>query len=287
MRDVFQRWLDAKVDAGLGRPSQRAYTSSIRRKLAPQWGHVEAGSMTSGLVTAGMAALAEDGCSGQTMNVTRAMLSMACGWATTQGMMGGNPVIGTAQTQTLRQPMSDEDIAQLRRDMRGLAFEELVVFTLDTGLRRGELCALRMQDVRADYRSVDISTTVTQRAGGEGVSNRTPVAQTSLRTLPVPAATAEMLRQMIERRGACQPGDAFWPSRSGRVWAPNVLTVLVSQALQAAGWSNCSLVDLRHAYAARQIRAGVAKHTISYRMGHGTRQETQRLYREVFAAHQM
>lgn len=88
-------------------------------------------------------------------------------------------------------------------------------FAAFTGLRAGELGALRIRDVllmRRGHETVQVRRTVSRVAGGWEVG--TPKSERSTRDVPIPPTVADELRAYLEDHPRRADPDApLWPGR--------------------------------------------------------------------------
>jgi integrase len=134
------------------------------------------------------------------------------------------------------------------------------------GLRRGELYALRAEDV-------DLAAGVIHvRRGWDAVEGEIePKSTRSRRRVPIPAALRDHL---VERRlDAGGEVYVFGGAREARR-----MTERGSTAIKAAGFGLLSIHDARHTYASLMIAAGVNAKALSEFMGHATIAVTFDLY---------
>lgn len=149
-----------------------------------------------------------------------------------------------------------------------------VRFALATGCRRGEICGLQWQDVDFDKNTVSIRRAVRDLNGKSLIGP--PKTKASMRTITVPAALLEELRQA--------KGDAtdwVFPSTKGHVYSPIYLTHQVGYRFRQIGLKDFSLHDLRHAHATFLLQNRMPLKAVSQRLGHGNVTVTLGIYTHV------
>jgi integrase len=134
------------------------------------------------------------------------------------------------------------------------------------GLRRGELYALRPEDL-------DLASGVIHvRRGWDAVEGEIdPKSARSRRRVPIPAALPDHL---VERR--LDTGGEVYVFGGAR--EARRMTERGSTAIKAAGFGSLSIHDARHTYASLMIAAGVNAKALSEFMGHATIAITFDLY---------
>ena len=136
-----------------------------------------------------------------------------------------------------------------------------------TGARRGEVCALRWDDVAFGARLVHIHRSVLQLPGKEVLIKDTKTH--SERTVSIDAETAARLAtRRAEVETALKGGSTivelpyiFSHDTGERPWRPDYVTAAWRRLCDAAGIVGVRVHDLRHMHASYLLDAGVPLHT--------------------------
>lgn len=140
-----------------------------------------------------------------------------------------------------------------------------------SGLRRGELAALRWNDIGADSVRVD-------EAVYRGVVG-TPKTPRSRRTVKVPAKAIALLHEWRDQCRFTEPEDFVFSIRTNSPIDLNrVLERLIKPKAEALGLPRFSWHDFRHAYTSWGRKAGVAAETMRDLVGHTSVTMTQDVY---------
>ena len=91
------------------------------------------------------------------------------------------------------EPLTPEQARTLLVAVRSDPLEALYRVALSLGLRRGEVLALRWEDIDFDQRELHVRGSARRVSGI--LRRRVPKTASSIRTLPVPALIADVLRQ--------------------------------------------------------------------------------------------
>lgn len=148
-----------------------------------------------------------------------------------------------------------------------------LLICLRTGLRLGEICALKWGDFSPDATAMSIRRTV-QRVTlppgeGEGgartaVMFGTPKSERSNRVIPVPKSLAPMIQQF---RGA---DDCFvLTGRPDAAIEPRRMQNRFKRELRACGAGDINFHAMRHTFATDCVRKGCDPTTLSRVLGHG------------------
>ncbi len=146
---------------------------------------------------------------------------------------------------------------------------------LYTGLRRGELLALRWRNLDLAMGSLSVVETAFKLRDGEYVisqpktphSRRTVSLSLSLVTLiRVYRADHELLR--IQLGDTLKDDDFVFMQPDGSPLSPNAVTLAFRRIIRKAGLNHIRVHDLRHTHATLMLKAGVHPKIVSERLGH-------------------
>jgi integrase len=161
----------------------------------------------------------------------------------------------------------------------------------NTGLRRGELAALRWSDLDLDGASLRVSHTFS--VVGYRVVESEPKTEKSRRTIGLDPATVTALKTHQTRqskemlaigRGRSDDGYVFTSNPQGEPFHPQRLIQMLTAKAKAAGLPIVKLHDLRHGHATHAREAGVDMKMISDRLGHSSTSITADIYSHVTPA---
>ena len=138
-----------------------------------------------------------------------------------------------------------------------------------TGLRKGELVALRWQDVDWQAQRIRVRQNYTRGAFG------TPKSRRSTRAIPMADEVAGALDRLFKSSRWQADGDlVFAHPVTGEVMAKSNISRRMAVALKAAGVDDHRFHDLRHTFGTRAAAAGVPMRTLQEWMGHRDIQTT-------------
>ena len=135
---------------------------------------------------------------------------------------------------------------------------------LTTGLRRGELLALRWEDLDVQNRTLSINKSVARQNGKRVIS--TPKTPNSIRTVLLPEETVKLLVKEHERHPV---NPYLFPSpRTGETWDPDGFRRLHDRIIKEIGAEHVRFHDMRHTFATLSLKSGVDVRTLSETLGH-------------------
>jgi integrase len=140
-----------------------------------------------------------------------------------------------------------------------------------TGLRQGELLALRWQDVDWTAGVVRVRRTYSRGAFG------TPKSRRSSRAVPMADAVARELELHFQRSNYRADSDlVFCHPETGRPFDASKLRKRFKRALEKAGVRDVRFHDLRHTYGTAMAAAGASLRSLMAWMGHADLSTTLR-----------
>lgn len=144
-----------------------------------------------------------------------------------------------------------------------------ILLCLYTGIRLGELCALKWKDISKEDQSVMVYQTM-QRVQRRG-ENRTevvvqpPKSVSAIRTIPVAEEIAALLTKNRKEDEAY-----LLTGKTDRYLEPRTLQRRFKKVLRESGLGDINFHALRHTFATRGIEAGFDPKTLSSVLGHAT-----------------
>jgi integrase len=153
------------------------------------------------------------------------------------------------------------------------------------GMRRGELCGLRWEDV--DFANARI--VVRQQAilvRGKIVYGPVKTASGQDRIVYLAPTALVMLHGLRDQQAieAAKFGQHFNPlnlvfvQEDGAAWNPDSVTKLFPKIVAEVGFPRCRLHDLRHFYGSTALSAGVPMEVVSKMLGHSSLAITVEIY---------
>jgi integrase len=161
--------------------------------------------------------------------------------------------------------LSVEEVWQLVRAAASEPDAAIYLCAALTGLRRGELLALRWGDV-------DLAGSVIRVVGSYAAGEVSAPKSGKGRSVPMAPEVAQALARLAENPA---DDDLVFPGIYGTFLDPDALYKRYRKALKAAGLRPLRFHDLRHTFGSRLAAAGVDLHRIQQWMGHADQATTQ------------
>lgn len=190
-------------------------------------------------------------------------------YALNSGYIDVNPAIGITLDKNLpkakRDIASDADIKRVKESV-DCDFGLFAYMALYTGCRRGELLALRWEDVDRENRTITINKSVCRKESG--VFLKEPKTEAGVRVLPILDKLLDKLPH--KKHGLIFPmgNELMTESAFRRRW----------EKYQKQSGVSCTPHQLRHAYATMLFEAGVSESDAQELLGHANIQTTKDIY---------
>lgn len=156
--------------------------------------------------------------------------------------------------------------------IRGNSYDLGILLALYTGLRIGELCALRWEDIDLTNNIIRIRKTLFRIKNPNGDIPKTvvvidsPKSKCSLRDIPVPTFMLEKLKKMK----LSQPAENFFLTCSADYTEPRTYSFRYKTFLKNLNISYRNFHALRHTFATECVKQGVDVKTLSELLGHSS-----------------
>ncbi len=152
-----------------------------------------------------------------------------------------------------------------------------ILLAMTTGIRIGELCALRWADIDLEKKIITVRGTAQRvKNFGEGNATKlvvtTPKSRTSARAIPIP----DFVVPLLDRIKSAQ--EHYLLSDSEKIVEPRTMQYRFAAILKKLNISHVSFHSLRHLFATNCIALGADVKTLSELLGHSSVSVTLNLY---------
>lgn len=160
------------------------------------------------------------------------------------------------------------------------AYKIGILLSLYTGIRIGELCALKWEDIDLNAGTVKINATLQRIQDFKGISgNKTrivitePKTPSAKRTIPLPVFLIKKLKAVDPKNGS-----AFLLTGTERFTEPRALTYVFKKYLKESGVPDINFHALRHTFTTRCIENDFEPKALSEILGHSSVNTTLGIY---------
>ena len=281
------------------------YQSDVKRLIAPRAiAGVPIGELTPADVRAWLAELSED-YGASTMSKAFVLVRSALRQAVNDGRLARNPTDGVKAPR--RPEPKPNAVAEDQRPRLAAALAEAeqtpevvgMRLALYTGMREGEICALRWRSIDLGAHTVDVCEAIGKEGGRYYLKG--PKTSAGRRTVPVPESLAEALRhrraEMMEQAmaaGVPFSADMFAlgtvdrdeTTGDYRFLSPHTLgekwrAVAELLGLRGTRGKRPTFHDLRHTFATVAIAEGGDVKSVSSTLGHANAAMTLNIYADA------
>lgn len=176
------------------------------------------------------------------------------------------------------------------------------LFQLYTGVRPGELFALKTGDIDFKEKTISINKTLLYKKGeGKkcGYIFHEPKTETSKRIIPMSSQCEKILKQQLKQKSMLQKKhrqddedfkDLLFPTSTNTPMNTSCYNSSIQKVIRKIRKNGHEIKDftghdLRHTFATRCFESGIEPKTVQSYMGHGSLQMTMDLYTHVFQEH--
>ncbi len=277
--DILDAWLRSKR-LSVKESSYAKYHHSVERYIRPQLGRCTVQALTTQRVETHMQMLLRCGGRGgqglapktvaDIMGIVKDTLSFAAERGTALPCCLTR--LSVRQEEPHTRVFSHEEQQRLTAFLLdGMDGSKLgVLLCLYTGMRIGEVCALRWENIPPQRRVLQIRQTVQrvqntdpQAAARTRLLFSSPKSRCSLRDIPIPAALVPMIN--TQRR----PDEAFvLTGEAGYCLEPRAMQHRFKRYLRLCGVADAGFHTLRHTFATRCVEMGFELKSLSEILGH-------------------
>jgi integrase len=185
------------------------------------------------------------------------------------------------------QTWNEDEVKRFLEVARDSRYYPLFYTALFTGMRRGELLALRWQDVDFIYSQIYVSRSLHQLRDGTYIFTQ-PKSEKSRRTIAISSSLFFVFSEhrKIKEVEALLLGQTVSESdlvfsNSGKPLRPNTITYAWERIAARAGVKVIRLHDARHTHASLMLKQGIHPKIVQERLGHTSIQMTLDTYSHV------
>jgi integrase len=251
---------------GIKSATIRSYRSIVNSRIVPRIGDQAIGKLTRLQVEHTIRKMLDDGASAKTVRNTIGLLSAIGNYSVKQGWAVSNPAAGAdlprVHASTEIHYLDSDEIETLLTATTDRFRRTLYLCAAMTGLRQGELLALRWKDIDWPGRRVHVRRNYSR---GEFVTPKSGKG----RIVPMPDRLAAALDDLHQHTSfSADDAFVFGNSITGDVRNASTLLDSFNRDRDRAGVRKVRFHDLRHSYGTRLASAGVPLREIQEYMGH-------------------
>ena len=285
VEELFEIWLDG-IRHNIKLSTYANYQAKLRRHIYPALGHLKYESLTSKHITDFINEKLSTGrLNGGALSakyVSDMVMQLKClGKFAELEFNCHNPMRNVAgpklRSAELAIPIVSEQNILKEYLLNNLSARSMgILLCLFTGIRIGELCALRWSDFSHNERVVKIDKTVQRVKSFDSetqtvITTTTPKSGKSIREIPLPDYIFALLRPHKRAEG-------YFLSGSDKLVEPRVMQYYLKSVLRRANLPPMKFHMLRHIFATNCVSCGFDIKTLSEILGHASIELTLNRY---------
>ena len=289
----LDRWLTDYKENTVRPGTLAGYRSCIENYIKPQLGGKQVSLVTAQDVQKLYRKLKENGrikehprfgsaLSDTTINRLHAIFHQAMEDAFHAHIIAKNPTVGATVPKASHAPkrvLTDKELDTFLDAVReDKIWGDFFYVELTTGLRRGEICALRWEDFDTKQETLHVRRTL-HKEKGKPLTTGDTKTYAGTRKIVLPPSTAQLLRE----RKKTAPTEWIFPNPFDpeQPIAPGTAYNRLKALLKETGLPDIRFHDLRHTFATHAIASGVDAKTLSGILGHTNASFTLDTYTHV------
>src|SRR5829696_6582987 len=279
VEEYMDRWLNDVKDT-VRQSTHERYEYAINPHIKPALGRIKLKDLTPAQVRWFYRERLDSGLAPATIHKLHVVLHKALNAAVADGLIPRNAATGVKLPRITREEINPLDPDEARRFIEaacGDRLEALYILALNTGMRQGELLALKWDDVDLERGVLRVRRTLTRedKAFVLGESKTKKSRRTiRLTTSALEALRAHLSRQFeeIERMGSLyQPGGLVFATTTGTIINPsNLRNRSFKPLLKRTKLRPIRFHDLRHTCATLLLSKDVNPKIVSEMLGHAS-----------------
>lgn len=285
----MEHWLESEQRLIVKPSSYQTYMNSYRKHIRPHLGNVPLCRLTPLVIQDYLEKLDTKGLAPGTVRSIFRLLSAGLRSALDEGLIRKNPCKKLRQREkTLTEQRVLSRSEQIRLYSNAKEPEQLpALLGLYTGMRIGEICALKWTDVDWQRRTISVRRTA-QRIRIHHDENTdlktrltigTPKSARSKRIIPVPNDILELLKPLKDR-------SLYIFGSANKAAEPRTIQRRFKRLTQQLNLKNVHFHTLRHTFATELLKQGADVKTVSTLLGHSSARTTLDFYAHSCPEHQ-
>ena len=285
--EYLDRWLK-DVEGTVRRSTFEGYEYAVGPHVKPALGRIKLKDLNPAQVRWFYRDRLDSGRAPATVHKLHVVLHKALKAAVADGLIPRNAAAGLKLPRINREeidPLTEEESRRLLEALRGERLEALYVLALSTGMRQGELLALKWVDVDLEGGRLRVRRTLTHADKAFVLGE--PKTKNSRRTIRLTKGTISALQAHLSRQleeteemgSLYQPGGLIFATEAGTIINPsNLRNRSLKPLLKRAGLPPIRFHDLRHTCATLLLSKNINPKVVSEMLGHSSISITLDIY---------
>ena len=289
----LDKWLDEYMIFTIRESTLDSYRAMVKNQVKPFIGGKQIASLTTADMQKFYNKIKKEGrvrehpihgktLAGSMVRGVHMMLHEALDTAVKERLIAKNPTNGTTVPKCNypeKQILGDSQLDTFLEAIKGEEYWDAFFYVeVMTGLRRGEICGLKWQDINFEENKLQVKRSVSVKKGG-GVSIGETKTETGVRSILMPPSVADVL----QNRKQTAITEWVFPNfiHPEQPISPATAYRKLKIILKHAGLPLIRFHDLRHTFATHATHGGVDPKTLAGILGHTNASFTLDTYTHV------
>jgi integrase len=276
--EYLDSWLKGSVLGTVRQSTYDRYEIAVRVHLKPALGRIKLSKLTAAKVSTFYQEKRNEGCADSSINKLHVTLHKALDQAAKWQMIPRNvcEVVDSPRPSSDEiRPLSTEETKRLLEAAKGDELEAVYILAVHTGMRQGEILALKWTDVDLENFTISVRRTLT-KSGTKIVTGETKTSK-GRRTITLTTEAVSSLREHLDRQledmerlGDLYRDNGFvFTTYGGTFINPsNLRRRSFKKLLERAGLPQIRFHDLRHTCATILFKEGKHPKLVQELLGH-------------------
>lgn len=312
--DWYEKWMNVYKYDSIRDNTKRHYNQVYRKHISPYFGKLNMRDITQLQIRELIKKLDKQGYKFETRNKVKVILIDMFNKAMIDEFVKKNPAKGISVKRKEKkdvQVLSLDDQIAFFECCKGTFYDNLFNVALLTGMRVGELAALRLEDIDFNKNVINVNRTlVYQRYDNDNCKTfhfELPKTKTSLREIPINQQCKLFLKKQliqknviknkapVEKKVEKQFEDLLFTTKFNTPLNSQIVCDAIKKIVDEVNLTRDVTEELeifschcfRHTFATRCFEAGIQPKTVQSYLGHATLQMTMDLYTSVLKEHKI
>ncbi|HUF39791.1 MAG TPA: site-specific integrase, partial [Anaerolineales bacterium] len=284
----LDEWL-VSIEPSVRYTTVNQYRQIVQQHILPGLGNLKLVNLKPADIQSLYNGMIRDGSSRRMVQITHSVIHRALNHALKLGIVPRNAASATTPPRPRPTEMKFLDENEAQQFLLTVAslddpFYPLYYLAIATGMRQGEMIALKWSDVDWSQKTMQVKRQLIKKKGG-GFEFATPKTRAGTRTVDLGEGSIRVLQEhrrnqleIASREPAWQENDMVFPSQVGTPIDRDNLRRYFKRSLKAAGLPPIRFHDLRHTAASLMLNNGIPVIVVSKRLGHSRPSMTLDVY---------
>jgi integrase len=286
--DFLKGWLADSVHGSVGPRTFERYEQVVRLHIEPALGRTKLVDLSPLQVQRLYRAKLEGGLSPRSVQYVHVTLHKALQQAVSWGYVNRNVTALVKAPRSKKDEVNPLSLEQIQKLLSSLGTDQdraLFTLAVTTGLRRGEMLALRWEDVDLEAQVLRVKRSLSET--NEGTSERglvftVPKTTKGKRSIALTPHAVSLLDKYRQGSIGVKPADLVFPNPEGEPMRPRSLTQHFKRVSERCSLpATLRLHDLRHTAATLLLSKGIHPKIVQEILGHSTISITLDTYSHV------